>query len=66
MTFEFNLTNFNFIKKRFLMNKVDNIIEKMQSIVKYARINVMNINKIILARINKHRKFIEYEIKNYV
>ena len=66
MTFEFSLTNFNFIKKRFLMNKVDNIVEKMQRVVKYARVNVINVNKIMIARVNKHRKFIEYEIENYV
>ena len=48
------------------MNKVDNIVKKMKEIMKYARINVMKVNKIMIVQVNKHRKFIEYEIKNYV
>ena len=56
MTFEFNLTNFNFIKERFLMNKVDNIVEKMQRIINYAPVNVIDVNKLMIVRINKHRK----------
>ena len=48
------------------MNKIDNIVEKMQRIVKYARINIIDVNKIMITRINKYCKFIKYEIEKYV
>ena len=66
MTFDFNLKNFESIKKRFLMNKIDNIVDEMKRIMTYVKKNAIQANKIMTAQVNKHRKLIEYEIKNYV
>ena len=66
MIFELNLIDFEFIKKRLLMNKIDNIVDEMKQIVAYAWIWIIKIDKVMIAQVNKHRKFIEYEIKKYV
>ena len=48
------------------MNKIDNIIDEMKQIVAYVKIRIIEIDKVMIAQINKHRKFIKYEIKKYV
>ena len=66
MTFSLSLKNFEFIKKRFLMNRVDNIVDEMKRIVIYAKENAIQVDKIMIAQVNKHRRSVEFEIKNYV
>ena len=66
MIFESSLIDFESIKERLLMNKIDNIVDEMKRIVAYVRIRVIKIDKIMIAQVNKHRKFIKYEIKKYV
>ena len=66
MIFDFNLKDFEFIKKRFLMNEIDNIVDEIKRIITYVKKNAIQANKIMIAQVNKHRKSIEYEINNYV
>ena len=66
MTFDLDLIDSNSTKKRLLMTRVDDIVEKMKRIVKYVKAHAMKINKRMIARANANRKLIEYEIENHV
>ena len=48
MTFDFNLKNFESIKKRFLMNKIDNIVDEMKRIMTYVKKNAIQADKIMI------------------
>ena len=66
MIFEFDLIDSISTRERLLLNQVKNIATNMKRNVEYARIHVIKINKIMIARINKYNKSIEYEIENFV
>ena len=66
MIFEFDIINYESIKKRLLTKKIENINTKIKRIINYVKKHVINIVKRIIARVNQYRKFIEFEIKNYV
>ena len=66
MIFEFDIINYEFIKKRLLIDKIENINTKIKRIINYIKKHVIDVVKRIIARVNIYRKFIEFEIKNYI
>ena len=66
MTFEFDIINYESIKKRLLIKKIKNINTKIKRIVNYVKKYFTNVVKRMIVRVNQYRKFIEFEIKNHV
>ena len=66
MIFDFNLNNYDFIKKRLLIKQNEFIVEKMKRIIEYVKINVVDAKQKIIVQINKFRISINFEIENYV
>ena len=66
MIFEFDIINYESIKKRLLTNKIENINTKIKRIINYIKKYVINIVKRIIVRVNQYQKFIKFEIKNHV
>ena len=66
MIFESNLNDYDITKKRLLTKQNEFIVEKMNRIIEYVKINVVDAKQKIIARINKFRFSINFEIKNYV
>ena len=66
MTFEFDIINYESIKKRLLIKKIKNINTKIKRIVNYVKKYFTNVVKRMIVRVNQYRKFIEFEIKNHI
>ena len=66
MIFNFNLNNYKIIKKRLLIRQNEFIVEKMNRIIEYAKVNVVDARQKMTTRINKIRLSIIFEIENYV
>ena len=58
ITFELNDITYNFIRKRLLVVKAENIINIMINIFKFMQSNVERFRKVMSIQINKYRKFI--------
>ena len=66
MIFDSNLDDYEIIKERLLVRQNEFIVEKMNRIIKYAKVNVVDARQRMTARINKTRLSIIFEIENYV
>ena len=66
MIFESNLNNYEIIKKRLLIKQNEFIVEKINRIIEYVKINIVETKQKMIFRINKFRLFINFEIKNSV
>ena len=66
MTFDSNLNDYEIIKKRLLIKQNEFIVEKMNRIIEYAKINVIDARQKMTIKINKIRLSSSFEIKNYV
>ena len=53
MIFESNLNNYEIIKKRLLIKQNEFIVEKINRIIEYVKINVVNAKQKMIVRINK-------------
>ena len=66
MTFESNLNDYEITRKRLLIKQNEFIDEKMNRIIEYVKINVVDARQRMIVRINKSRLFISFKLKNYV
>ena len=66
MIFDSNLNDYEIIKKRLLVKQNEFIVEKLNRIIEWAKINIVDVNQKMIARINKTRFSINFEIENYV
>ena len=64
--FDSNLNDYEKIKKRLLIKKNEFITKKINRIIEYVKINVANVKRKMIIRINKIRFLINFEIKNYM
>ena len=64
--FDSNLNDYNFIKKRLLIKQSESIAKKMNRIIEYVKVNVIDIRQKMTARVNKTRLSIIFEVENYV
>ena len=54
ITFEFDIINYELIKKRLLTKKIENINTKIKRIINYVKKHVINVVKRIIARVNQY------------
>ena len=66
MIFDSNLNDYEIIKKRLLIKQSKFIVEKINRIIEYVKINAIDVKQKMTIRINKIRLSISFEIENYV
>ena len=66
MIFDSNLDNYEIIKERLLIKQNEFIVEKMNRIIEYVKTNVIDVRQKMIARINKIRLSVNFEIEDYV
>ena len=66
MIFDSNLNDYEIIKKRLLIKQNEFIVEKMNRIIEYVKVNVVDAKQKMTIRINKIRLSINFEIENCV
>ena len=66
MNFNLNISNYNSIRKRIETKKIDDIINRMQKLLKFDQKYIKKIKSIMRKQINKHRKKIKYQIDDFV
>ena len=66
MIFDSNLDDYEITRKRLLIKQSEFIVEKMNRIIEWIKINVVNAKQRMTTRINKSRYSISFEIKNFV
>ena len=66
MNFSSNTSNYNSIHERIKIKKIDDIVNRMQKLLKFAQKYIKKIKSIMRKQINKHRKKIKYQIDDSV
>ena len=66
MIFDSNLDDYEITKERLLIKQDEFIVEKMNRIIEYVKINVTDVKQKMTARVNKTRLSISFEIEDYV
>ena len=60
MNFSSNISNYNSIRERIETEKIDDIVNKMQKLLKFDQKYIKKIKLTMRKQINKHRKKIKY------
>ena len=66
MIFDSNLDDYEITRERLLIKQNEFIVEKMNRIIEYVKINVIDVKQKMIARVNRIRFSINFEIKDYV
>ena len=66
MIFDSNLNDYEIIKERLLVKQNEFIVEKMNRIIEYVKVNAANARQKMTTRVNKTRLSISFEIEDYV
>ena len=66
MIFDSNLNDYEIIKERLLVKQSEFIVENMNRIIEYVKVNVVDARQKMTTRINKIRLSISFEIEDYV
>ena len=66
MIFDSNLNDYEIIKERLLIKQNEFIVEKMNRIIEYAKVNAVDAKQKMTIRINKTRLSSSFKIKDYV
>ena len=60
MNFSSNILNYNSIRERIEIKKIDNIVNQMQKLLKFNKKHIKKIKSTMRKQINKYRKKIKY------
>ena len=60
MSFNSNISNYDSIRERIEAEKIDDIINRMQKLLKFDQKHMKKIRSIMRKQINKHRKEMKY------
>ena len=66
MSFSSNTSNYNSIRERIKTEKIDDIVNWMQKLLKFNQKRVKKVRSTMQKQINKHRKEMKYQIDNFV
>ena len=66
MIFDSNLDDYEITRERLLVRQDEFIVEEMNRIIEYVKINAIDVRQKMTARVNKTRLSISFEIENYV
>ena len=65
MIFESNLDDYEITRKRLLTKQDEFIVEKMNRIIEYVKVNAVDAKQKMIVRVNKFRLSISFEIEDY-
>ena len=60
MSFSSNISNYNSTRERIETEKIDDIMNKMQKLLKFDQKHMKKIKSIMRKQVNKHRKKMKY------
>ena len=66
MNFSPNISDYNLTRERIEAEKIDNIMNKMQKLLKFDQKHMKKIRSTMRKQINKHRKKMKYQIDDSV
>ena len=66
MSFSSNISNYNSIRERIETKKIDDIVNRMQQLLKFDQKHMKKIRSTMQKQINKHRKEMKYQIDDFV
>ena len=66
MSFSLNISNYNSTRERIETKKIDDIVNRMQKLLKFDQKHMKKIRSTMRKQINKHRKEIKYQIDDFV
>ena len=66
MSFSPNIPNYDSIRERIETKKIDDIVNRMQKLLKFDQKRMKKIRSTMRKQINKHRKEVEYQVDDFV
>ena len=66
MNFNSNISDYDSIRERIEIKKIDDIINRMQKLLKFDQKHMKKIKSIMRKQVNKHRKKMKYQIDDFV
>ena len=66
MSFSLNTSNYDLTRKRIEAEKTDDIVNRMQKLLKFDQKHMKKIRSTMRKQINKHRKEMKYQIDDFV
>ena len=66
MSFSLNILNYDSIRERIKTEKTDDIVNRMQKLLKFDQKYMKKIRSIMRKQVNKHRKEMKYQVDDFV
>ena len=66
MSFSSNISNYNSTRERIETEKINDIVNRMQKLLKFNQKHMKKIKSTMRKQINKHRKKIKYQIDDFI
>ena len=66
MSFSSNISNYNLIRERIEAEKINDIVNRMQKLLKFDQKHMKKIKSTMRKQVNKHRKEMKYQIDDSV
>ena len=66
MSFSSNISDYDSIRERIEIKKIDDIVNRMQKLLKFNQKHMKKIRSTMRKQINKHRKEIKYQVDDSV
>ena len=66
MNFNLNILNYNSTREQIEIKKIDDIVNRMQKLLKFNQKYIKKIKSTMRKQINKYRKVIKYQIDDFI
>ena len=66
MSFNLNISDYDSTRKRIEIKKIDDIVNRMQKLLKFDQKHMKKIRSTMRKQINKHRKKMKYQVDDFV
>ena len=66
MNFSSNILNYDLTRERIETEKIDDIVNRMQKLLKFNQKHMKKIRSTIRKQVNKHRKKMKYQVDDFV
>ena len=66
MSFNLNISNYDSTRERIEIGKINNIINRMQKLLKFNQKYMKNFKSIMRKQVNKYRKKMKYQVNDFI
>ena len=66
MNFSSNISNYDSIRERIKIKKIDDIVNRMQKLLKFDQKHMKKIRSTMRKQVNKHHKEMKYQVNDFV